>query len=353
MKKAAALVSILLLLAGCSNDHNSQPEDREVISNSAENEESLAAKLNTPWAINYSGGDFYLSERPGTITAVKNGESIRQYVELRNPLSSVSEAGLLGFVLAPDFSETNEAYAYYTYEEEGGQPFNRIVLLELQTDQWRETEVLIDGIPSGNFHHGGRLALGPDGKLYATAGDASEPELAQDLDSLAGKILRLNPDGSIPEDNPFPNSYVYSYGHRNPQGLAWAEDGTMYASEHGPSANDEINEIKAGVNYGWPEITGDETKDGMESPLFTSGDNQTWAPSGIAFHDGKLYAAGLRGEAVLRFDLESGEVEEYISNLGRIRDVLVSDRQLYFISNNTDGRGTPGENDDQLYTVPL
>lgn len=352
MKKAAALVSILLLLAGCSDDHNSQLEDREVISNTAENEESLAVKLHTPWAINYSDGDFYLSERPGTITAVKNGESIRQSVELQKPLSSVSEAGLLGFVLAPDFSETNEAYAYYTYEEDG-LPFNRIIQLELQNDQWRETGVLIDGIPSGNVHHGGRLALGPDGKLYATAGDASKPELAQDLDSLAGKILRLNLNGSIPEDNPFPNSYVYSYGHRNPQGLAWAGDGTMYASEHGPSANDEINEITAGTNYGWPEITGDETKDGMESPLFTSGDNQTWAPSGIAYHEGKLYAAGLRGEAVLRFDLETGEIEEYISNLGRMRDVLVSDGQLYYISNNTDGRGTPGENDDQLYTVPL
>ncbi len=352
MKKAAALVSILLILAGCTDENNRQQEDQEVTTATVENEESLAAKLNTPWQINHLDGDFYLSERTGTITKVENGESIRQSVELQRPLSSAAEAGLLGFVLAPDFNETNEAYAYYTYEEDG-QPFNAIVVLELQNDQWSETKVLIDGIPSGSFHHGGRLAFGPDEKLYATTGDASNPELAQDLNSLAGKILRVNLDGSIPDDNPFKDSYVYSYGHRNPQGLTWAEDGTMYASEHGPSANDEINRITAGSNYGWPEITGNESKDGMESPIFTSGDNQTWAPSGMAYYENQLFVAGLRGEALLRFDLETGENDEQISNLGRIRDVYIINGQLYFISNNTDGRGTPGENDDQLYSVPL
>src|SRR5690606_9395226 len=140
---------------------------------------------------------------------------------LEKPLATAAEAGLLGFVLSPNFSETNEAFAYYTYKDSTGQ-YNRIIVLEQDNNVWREKKLLLDKIPSGQFHHGGRLEIGPDSKLYATAGDASfEPEIAQDKNSLGGKILRMNLDGTIPEDNPIPNSYVYSYGHRNPQGLAW------------------------------------------------------------------------------------------------------------------------------------
>ena len=163
----------------------------------------------------------------------------------------------------------------------------------------------------------------------------------------------MNLDGSIPSDNPFPDSYVYSYGHRNPQGITWSSDGTLYASEHGNDANDEVNMIEAGQNYGWPIIEGDEEQDGMVSPLFTSGDKATWAPSGMDYYSGKYYVATLRGSAVLEFDLEAGEYREVVTGLGRIRDVLIEDNYLYFISNNSDGRGNPEENDDQLYRILL
>ena len=283
---------------------------------------------------------------------IENGEIERQSVELEKELATASEAGLLGFVLAPDFRESNTAYAYYTYRDNTGQ-FNRIITLRLEDNVWWEENLLLDKIPSGSYHHGGRLKIGPDGKLYATAGDASERELAQDPDSLGGKILRMNLDGSIPSDNPFQNSYVYSYGHRNPQGIAWSSDGMLYASEHGNCANDEVNKIEGGQNYGWPIIEGHEEEEGMVSPLFTSGDEATWAPSGMGHYNGNLYVAALRGEAILGFDPETGEQWEVITKLGRIRDVLIEDNYLYFITNNTDGRGAPQENDDKLYRISL
>ena len=165
----------------------------------------------------------------------------------------------------------------------------------------------------------------------------------------------MNLDGSIPDDNPFSDSYVYSYGHRNPQGITWSSAGTMYASEHGDNANDEVNLIEAGQNYGWPVIEGEEEQEqeGLISPLFTSGIENTWAPSGMAYNDGKVYVAALRGSAVLEFDLETNEHRELITGLGRIRDVFIEDEFLYFISNNSDGRGNPQENDDKLYKISL
>lgn len=312
----------------------------------------LADNLEVPWSIEIFGDAFYITERPGSIVRIGDGTVERQRVELEKKLSTAAEAGLLGFVLAPDFARTNLAYAYYTYQD-GSRPFNRIVTLRPDGDVWKEESVLVDRIPSGRVHHGGRLKIGPDGKLYATTGDAADASLAQNLDSLSGKILRLNPDGSIPGDNPFPGSYIYSYGHRNPQGLVWAPDGTLYASEHGNRANDEINVIEAGRNYGWPVIEGLERRDGLEPPLFTSGPDTTWAPSGLAYANGKLYAAALRGSAILEFDPEAGTQRTVIIGYGRIRDVRVEGRYLYFVTNNTDGRGNPQRGDDKLYRVPL
>lgn len=340
----------VILLAACSPDK--EVESTETVATSGDYQ-VLAEQLQIPWSINKIDDTFYISERTGTIMKITNDKQSRQKVNLHKPLATAAEAGLLGFVLAPDFSESNKAFAYYTYKDDEGQ-FNRIITLKLDHDVWKEEETLLDKIPSGSYHHGGRLKLGPDGKLYATTGDAAEnPEIAQDVNSLGGKILRLNLDGSIPEDNPFPKSYVYSYGHRNPQGLAWTEDGKMYASEHGPTAYDEINFIKKAGNYGWPALKGDETKAGLEAPLFHSGEDQTWAPSGMDYENGKLYVATLRGSAVRAFDLEAGTTQVFISGFGRIRDVLIEDGTLYLISNNTDGRGTPAEQDDRLYQVSL
>lgn len=354
-RKWLFILVISILLWGCSKNENQlvedqqATEDEETVAKPLELE-AVAQDLKIPWAINKSDDTFYISEREGSIIKVEGGKKERQKLVLEKPLSDTSEAGFLGFILAPDFHKTNKAIGYYTYQDNG--QFNRIIELTLENDGWRETKLLLDKIPSGNVHHGGRLAIGPDGKLYATAGDAMEADLAQSLDHLNGKILRLNLDGSIPNDNPFEDSYVYSYGHRNPQGMVWAEDGTMYASEHGPNAHDEINVIEAGKNYGWPQIIGDDTQEGMEASLFHSGTN-TWAPSGMGLSNGKLYVATLRGAAVREFDLEKKESREIVTELGRIRDVFLDGDALYFISNNTDGRGTPQEGDDKLYRIPL
>ncbi len=359
LKKMFSVYLVLIfLLVGCSSNnqqdavHNNNEQKTPQSQQENPELEVIAKNLDVPWSIEKINNTFYLTERTGSIVKIENGEMMRQSVKLDKKKATASEAGLLGFVLAPDFQESNLAYAYYTYEDSSGQ-FNRIITLQLEDNVWREKSLLLDKIPSGSYHHGGRLKIGSDGKLYATAGDASESDIAQDLDSLGGKILRMNFDGSVPNDNPFSDSYIFSYGHRNPQGMTWMPDGTLYASEHGNSANDEINRIEAGQNYGWPIIEGYKEQKGMVSPLFTSGDESTWAPSGMANYNGKLYVAALRGTAVLEFDLETGEYREVITGPGRIRDILIEDHILYFISNNLDGRGNPEDNDDRLYRISL
>lgn len=346
------IILAVIFVTGCTGEKEQEVEEQEAII-TYEEQQVLADELQIPWSIDQADNIFYISERPGHIVKVEEGMKERQKVVLEKKLATASEAGLLGFVLAPDFSKTSKAFAYYTYEDSTDQ-FNRIVTLNLEAGVWKEEKLLLDKIPSGQVHHGGRLKIGPDGKLYATTGDAATtPEIAQDLKSLGGKILRMNLDGSIPSDNPFSNSYVYSYGHRNPQGLAWVSAGELYASEHGPSANDEINHILPSRNYGWPVVKGKEVQNGMEAPLFTSGEETTWAPSGMAAFNEKLYVTALRGNAVIEFDLQTGKSKEIISGFGRIRDIFIKDNFLYFVSNNTDGRGIPLVKDDKLYRLPL
>jgi len=354
MKKANLLLLLLLLfvLGGCSKTKQQDEKTENATTLTTSKLDIIADNLQAPWSIQKSGDVFYLSERPGNIVKIEDGRVERQHVELSKELSTASEAGLLGFVLAPDFLESKRAYAYYTYVDDSKQ-FNRIITLMLLDNKWKEESLLVDRINSGTYHHGGRLKIGPDGKLYATVGDATEPMLAQNLSTLEGKILRLHLDGTIPDDNPFPNSYVYSFGHRNPQGLTWTSDGKMYASEHGNSANDEINIIQKGQNYGWPIIEGSEEQQGMVAPIVTSEYNTTWAPSGMDNNEEKLYVAALRGTAILEFTIETLEKRELVSGLGRIRDLYVDNQFLYFISNNTDGRGNPLINDDKLYRIPL
>lgn len=354
LKLCSILLSMILLISGCSlfekeNLTSKDQQEDEAIVLQPEIE-VVAETLRVPWSINEVNQVFYVSERAGSIVKIDNGGMERQQVDLEKPLAKAAEAGLLGFILDPGFPDNQQAFAYYTYENGQGQ-FNRVVVLRLEGNKWTEDRILLDRIPSAAYHHGGRLKIGPDGKLYITTGDATTPELSQDIKSLNGKILRMNLDGSIPDDNPFENSYVYSYGHRNPQGLVWIGN-TLYASEHGQSAHDEINLIKPGANYGWPLIQGSESKTGMETPLFHSGD-ETWAPSGMATHNGKLYAATLRGNAVREFDLDKELTSPVITGLGRIRDVFVDGEYFYFVSNNTDGRGNSDEKDDKLYRVLL
>jgi glucose/arabinose dehydrogenase len=351
LNKLLALPLSLFLLAACSDVDTPEQasetgkSDQAATAPSAEPSDApaeIATGLDTPWAINKIGEEFYISERPGTVAHIDaEGKLTRQEVQFADPLADVPEAGFLGFVLKGDFAETKQAYGYYVYEE-NGQPLNKIAVFELQNNTWQETDVLLDGIPTGSVHHGGRLELNPDGVLFATIGDASQPGLAQDSDSVNGKILRLN------ENSQFE---IYSLGHRNPQGIAWV-DGKMYASEHGQSANDEINIIQQGSNYGWPLIEGDQEREGLESPFVTTGSNETWAPSGIDHKDGLLYVAALRGTAIKVIDLATGEATDSIEGFGRIRDILVDGEEVYFITNNTDGRGSPEADDDKLILLP-
>lgn len=334
MKKILIPSATLLLLAGCNNAAPN-PDEATVPY------EAVATGLESPWAINKTDDEFYISERTGQVAHIdENGTMTRQEVNFSDTLSGAAEAGFLGFVLKKDFEKSQEAYGYYVYESDGDD-YNKIVSLVLEDGQWLETDVLLEGIPTGNVHHGGRLELDSDGTLFATIGDASTPELAQDLGSVNGKILKLN------SSNEFE---IYSHGHRNPQGITW-NDGTMFASEHGQSANDEINIIEEGNNYGWPTIEGEESEEGMESPFFTTGADDTWAPSGIDMHDGSLYVAALRGTAIKILDPESAEVLESVEGFGRVRDVYSDGDSVYFITNNTDGRGTPIDGDDHLYKL--
>lgn len=362
-RKAAAAALVCTMLAGCGvwggGGEAREPADADAGVDAGVSPTSytvLASELRVPWAIDFSGESTYVSERDGAIVRVAaDGTVERKAASLQKTLYLQGEAGFLGFALAPDFPETGRAFAYYTYEE-SGQAFNRIVALEEREDAWEEVGVLLDGIPGAYVHDGGRLAIGPDGYLYATTGDAGDGKLAQLPDNLAGKTLRLGLNGEVPGDNPMPGSYVYSYGHRNPQGIAWDAAGTMYASEHGPSGNpgghDELNRIEPGANYGWPDVFGDAEQEGMTSPLYHTGDPAI-APSGIALDDqGQLLVAALRGEALFRYDLETGAIETLLEGEGRLRDVKVRDGRIYAVTNNTDGRGVPAAGDDRLLLLP-
>jgi glucose/arabinose dehydrogenase len=328
----------------------------------------IARALDTPWAIDFAGdGRAFISERSGAIRVIENGE-LRSEPWMTLDVARTSEAGLLGLALDPQFSQNRFIYVAYTYRTSGSGLQNRLVRLreDAKTLKGILDKVLIDNVAGAGNHDGGRVRFGPDGKLYWTTGDAQRTSLAQNLRSLNGKILRLNPDGSIPNDNPFPQSYVFSYGHRNPQGLAWQpETGSLYATEHGPSGfqgccRDEVNLIEPGRNYGWPEIRGDEIREGMVGPIIHSGSNETWAPCGATFvshgpWSGSLLFTGLRGQTLYRlaFDARNRtatKFERYFHRqFGRLRDIVEGpDGGLYFLTSNRDGRGNPGPEDDRI-----
>jgi glucose/arabinose dehydrogenase len=326
--------------------------------------EEVAAGLDTPWEVAFApDGRVFVTERPGVIRVIEDGELREEpYAEL--DVEEIGEGGQLGLALDPDFEENGYLYAYYTTLEDG-EPVNRLVrLVERGGEAREEDRVLLEG-PAASIHNGGRVAVGPDGKLYATMGDVSETATAQDREALAGKIVRVETDGSIPDDNPFPGSPVYSLGHRNPQGLAWDADGNLYAPEHGQSAHDELNLVRPGRNYGWPEIEGDERAEGLQTPILQSGE-ETWAPSGAAFvregpWEGSVLFTGLRGQSLHRVEFDPNDPsrvtshEEYLEGeYGRLRTVVQGpDGALYLLTNNTDGRGDPGPDDDRLLRVEV
>lgn len=331
--------------------------------------EVLVTGLDTPWAIDFApDGRIFISERPGSIRIVKDG-ALQPQPWITLEVAEQGESGLLGLALDPEFQENRFVYAAYTYRTPDGRLQNRLVRLldDIISGKGIMDKVLLDNVAAGNNHDGGRVKFGPDGKLYWTMGDTFNSELAQDLSSLNGKILRLNPDGTIPEDNPFPNSPVYSYGHRNPQGLAWQPGtGHLYATEHGPSGfqgccRDEINYIEPGNNYGWPTIKGDEKHQGMVSAVIHSGSSETWAPSGATFVQtgpwaDSLLFTGLRGQTLYRAIFDDTDPDRvitleklFVGEFGRLRDVAEGqDGAIYILTSNRDGRGRPSEDDDKV-----
>ncbi len=338
------------------------------------NVEIVAKGLVAPWALDFApDGRIFITERPGRVRIVRNG-SLEADPWITLPVAEVSEAGLLGLALDPQFAQNRFVYVAYTYRAPDGRLQNRLVRLrdDPVTGKGVVDKVLIDGVRGGNNHDGGRVKFGPDGKLYWTMGESQDPPLAQDQALLSGKVLRLNSDGSIPPDNPFTGSYVYSYGHRNPQGLAWQPGtGRLYETEHGPSGEkgcckDEVNFIEPGKNYGWPVIAGNETREGMVSPIVHSGDTDTWAPSGAAFASkgpwsGSLLFVGLRGQSLFRLTLDRNDPRKVVTSerlferrFGRLRDVVEGpDGALYILTSNRDGRGVPVPEDDRLLRVAV
>jgi glucose/arabinose dehydrogenase len=331
--------------------------------------ETIARGLDTPWAVDFApDGRIFLSERPGRIRVVDRGQlQPEPWMELE--VAATGEAGLLGLALDPQFSRNGFVYAAYTYRTGVFTLRNRLVRLRAdgKTGKGVLDRILIDNLPGANNHDGGRVKFGPDGKLYWTVGDAQTTRYAQDLKSLAGKILRLNSDGSVPADNPFPNSPIYSYGHRNPQGLAWQPGtGGLYATEHGPSGfqgccRDEVNLIEAGKNYGWPESRGDEIKPATIAPLIHAGTSETWAPAGASFVTrgpwaNSLLFAGLRGQTLYRLVFDAADARRvpvlerhFYRRFGRLRDIVEGpDKGIYLLTSNRDGRGSPGPDDDRL-----
>jgi glucose/arabinose dehydrogenase len=334
--------------------------------------EVLATHLEIPWAIDFApDGRIFLTERPGRIRIIQNGQ-LQAELWLTLDVATVGEGGLLGLALDPHFADNHFVYVAYTYRTTGGGLGNRLVRLRDEAGKGVQDRVLLDGAAGGIYHDGGRVEFGPDGKLYWTLGEATVSQRSQDLASLNGKILRLNPDGSIPSDNPFPNSPVYAYGLRNPEGLAWQPGtGRLYATDHGPSGvpsccHDEINTIEPGQNYGWPVIYGSQTHSGMISPVIESGPEVTWAPSGAAFATrgpwaGSLLFAGLRGQALYQLTLDPNDplkaqrLEALLQNqYGRLRAVVEgADGAFYLLTSNRDGRGSPVADDDRVLKLTV
>ncbi len=380
-KTLAASLSFLVLIAAAAlwwrfsfSEHTTSSPQSSIVprassllplvenTNEAPDIEIVAENLEIPWEIAFlPSGEALVTERPGRLLKIgANREAI--------PIEGVAhtgEGGLLGMALHPDFTRNNLLYLYRTYETPSGLA-NAVDRYRLNNTRLTERRTILDGIPGSRFHDGGRIAFGPDAKLYIATGDAGQEHLAQDTSSLAGKILRVNDDGTIPPDNPF-NNAVYSYGHRNVQGMAWDASGVLWATEHGRSGirsgYDEVNAIEKGKNYGWPEIEGDQTRQGMEPPKSHSGSSDTWAPSGAAIVKSSLLFAGLRGEALYEAKLSENSVQEIIPHLqnrfGRLRTITTgpagrageSENMLYMLTNNRDGRGARMEGDDKIIRI--
>ena len=317
----------------------------------------VAENLDKPRAIAVSEDRVFVTEKDGKIRVIEND------ILLDSPLATfrsadVFDGGLLGIALHPDFETNHLLYVFLTYEE-NGELWNKIIRIKELDNKLLDAETIFDKIPGSSFTNGGFLKFGPDGKLYVGSGTVSDAShLPQDLNSLAGKILRLNDDGTVPEDNPFTDSPVFSIGHRHPHGMTWDDDGTMYLVEFGPEKNDEVNIIKPGKNYGWPE------QECSGNPKFENAIlcyDPSIEPGGILYYSSDrldfefpFIMTSMRAANLYQVDFEEGlsSQKSILSGIGRVRDVVQGlDGSLYLITSNTDGKGFPDSNDDKLLRI--
>jgi len=371
----AALVTFALAATACARPalpEAAAARDVPTKSGATLRIETFVAGLEVPWSMAFTSAERLLvTERPGRVRVVLRGILDPKPIYVVPDVEAKGESGLMGLALAPDYATSRMVYLAYAYDAPRGTAV-RIVRLHDDGDAFSQRKVLIEGIPAAQYHAGCRLRFGPDGKLYATTGDATDREIAQDLKSFGGKTLRLNPDGSVPDDNPFPGSPVFSYGHRNSQGLDWdPRSGLQVQTEHGPSGfdgpggGDEVNIVEAGKNYGWPVVHHRASHEGMVSPLLEY--TPAVAPSGASFCRGDLlphfkgdfFFATLIGERLIRVRFDPAnprqvlETEELVHGVyGRLRDVVSGpDGALYVATSNRDGRGRPRPGDDRILRI--
>ncbi|KOV88762.1 glucose sorbosone dehydrogenase [Streptomyces sp. NRRL WC-3618] len=321
---------------------------------------TVAEGLKTPWGLApLPDGDLLVSSRDeGTITRVDSKTGKKTELGEVPGVSAAGEGGLLGLALSPSFASDHMVYAYFTTDSD-----NRIARMLYEEkkpagEQLGAPNTVLRGIPKGYIHNGGRIAFGPDRMLYAGTGETGERGLAQDKASLGGKILRLTPEGEPAPGNPFPDSPVYSYGHRNVQGLAWDSKQRLFASEFGQDTWDELNQIKPGDNYGWPEAEGDSDDSAFHNPV-AKWHTDDASPSGIAYAEGSIWMAGLKGQRLWRVPLKGTEAaadpQGFLKGeYGRLRTVVsAGGDKLWLVTSETDGRGSPESGDDRILELQV
>lgn len=316
----------------------------------------VADNLDKPRHIAVWGDLVFVTEREGRIRLVSNGTMNESPVATLRPAEAF-DAGLTGIAAHPEYGSNGLLYAYMSYADGDGILLNRIMEIRVSGDKLADARPILEGIPGSRFSNGGVLKFGPDGMLYVGTGTPSDhSDLPQSLDSLAGKILRINADGTVPGDNPYPDSPVYSMGHRSIQGMAWDGSGVMYATESGPEKNDEINVIVPGGNYGWPQ---NQCAGGEHIAAAVCYDPAI-EPGGVAFSSGTaatpeyMMLSSLRAPGLFELDVDAGlpSQKTILAGVGRVRDVAQApDGAVYVITSNTDGKGFPADNDDLLLRI--
>lgn len=323
---------------------------------------TIAQNLDVPWAIDIAVDNrIFFTEKPGRLGMIHANGTLASEPIVNIHTEDIGEAGLMGLALHPNFTQNHQMYVYHTYAKNGGL-YNKVLMLTEKNNKIVNSKIILDGIPASDSNNGGRIKFGPDGKLYVSTGDSETPELAQNTNSLAGKLLRLNDDGTIPDDNPIPESPVYSYGHRDIQGFAWHPiTKKLYASEHGPAGNDEVNIIEPGSNYGWPiEVCNHSTSSApirFETPEYCF--NPEIAPSGLTIaasnklgYQNDILFTTLRGSHLHHIDLETRIQDNVLVGYGRLSDIVEAhDGSLYVLTTNRNAIGIGNANDDHILQI--